>query len=287
MGLGAQRSHARLGDDDEVDYWTDPVSGTRRRPAATLAVALAAAVALVVLVAVSGLLPAFAWRADILVSMALGVTLLALMMAGLLALNAHGAPVGRLLIVAGVGLAAAVAGSVLHVVALADLGRIAFGGGVGLWLGFTLADLAYDVRIVVGLAVAVGVLDAASVFLPQGPTRLLLTKAPHAVPYFVVAFPTIGYRVSEAYSALGTSDVIFFGLYTAAAVAFRLRVRLTLAAMAASLVVTVALALYTRALPALPLLSAAFLLVNADLLRARWGDRTIGDGEGQRPNGEP
>ena len=38
----------------------------------------------------------------------------------------------------------------------------------------------------------------------------------------------------------------------------------------ASFVVTVALALFTRALPALPLLSAAFLLVNADLLRERW-----------------
>jgi len=281
MGLGAQRSHASLSDDDEVNQWTDPVSGTRPS-AATLAAAVAAALAFVALVAVSGSLPPFAWRADILVSMAIGVTLLALMVAGLLALQAPGTPLSRLLVVAGIGLAAAVAGSVLDVVVLADLGRIAFGGGVGLWLGFTLADLTYDVRIIVGLAVAVGLLDAASVFLPQGPTRLLLTKAPRAVPYFVVAFPTIGYRVSEAYSALGTSDVIFFGLYTAAAVAFRLRVRLTLAAMAASLVVTVALALYTRALPALPLLSAAFLLVNADLLKARWGTRSADGGDESR-----
>ena len=281
MGLGAQRSHASLSDDDEVNQWTDPVSGTRPS-AATLAAAVAAALAFVALVAVSGSLPPFAWRADILVSMAIGVTLLALMVAGLLALQAPGTPLSRLLVVAGIGLVAAVAGSVLDVVVLADLGRIAFGGGVGLWLGFTLADLTYDVRIIVGLAVAVGLLDAASVFLPQGPTRLLLTKAPRAVPYFVVAFPTIGYRVSEAYSALGTSDVIFFGLYTAAAVAFRLRVRLTLAAMAASLVVTVALALYTRALPALPLLSAAFLLVNADLLKARWGTRSADGGDESR-----
>jgi len=271
MGLGAQRSHACLSDDGEVvDHRIDPVSVARRPAVATLVAALAAAIAFIVLVAVSGLAPSFAWRADILVSMAVGVTLLALMMAGLLALQPPGGSTGRLLVVAGIGLAAAVAGSLLHVVALADLGRIAFGGGVGLWLGFTLADLADDVRIIVGLALAVGVLDAASVFLPQGPTRLLLTRAPGAVPYFVVAFPTLGYKVSEAYSALGTSDVIFFGLYAATTVAFRLRVRLTLAAMAASFVVTVALALFTRALPALPLLSAAFLLVNADLLRERW-----------------
>ena len=267
------------------------MSGTRRParpPVVTTVAAVVAVAAFVTLVLASGLPPAFAWRADILVSMTIGVALLALMVAGLLGLYEFDGPSSsRLLVAAGIGLVIAVAGSVLHVVALADLGRIAFGGCVGLWLGFTLADLSNDVRIVVGLAVGVGLLDAASVFLPQGPTRLLLTKAPSAVPYFVVAFPTIGYRVSEAYSALGTSDVIFFGLYLAAAVAFGLRVRLTLIAMSASFVVTVALALYTRALPALPLLSAAFLLVNADLLRARWRQAAAGHDEqkGEDPPG--
>ena len=81
-----------------------------------------------------------------------------------------------------------------------------------------------------------------------------------------MAFPTMGYAVRDAYSGLGTSDVLFFSLYLAAAIGYRLRVRLTLVAMVASFVATVAIALWSRALPALPLLSLAFLAVNADLI---------------------
>ena len=249
-----------------------------RRPLAAAAIAV---VLFVVLVLVSDLLPVFAWRADIVVSMALGVCLLALMVAGLLALRPPRARPSWFLVAAAIGLAVAVAGSLLDVVVLADLGRVAFGASAGFWLGFTLVELTADLRVIVWLAVAIGVLDAASVFLPQGPTRLLLTRAPQAVPYFVVAFPTIGFSVREAYSALGTSDVVFFALYLAAAVAFGLRVRLTLVAMTASFVVTVTLALYTRALPALPLLSAAFLLANADLIKARWRPAPASDQSGR------
>jgi hypothetical protein len=174
------------------------------------------------------------------------------------------------LVVAGAGLACAVVGAVLGVVPLADLGKVAFGAGAGYWLGTSLTELTADLRIIVALAVAAGVFDAISVFAPQGPTNLLLTKAPQTLPYFVVAFPVIGYAVHDAYSALGTSDVLFFGLYLAVAVGYRLRVRLTLVAMVASFVVTVTVALWWRALPALPLLSLAFLAANADLIARRW-----------------
>ncbi len=234
------------------------------------AVAVAAALAAAAFAAFtlsSGLLPAFAFRADVIVSMAIGVALVGVMAAALVAVRPAAA---RLLWVAGFGLLCAVIGTALGAVALSDLGKIVFGVGAGYWLGSTLADLTDDVRLIVGLAVAIGVLDAASVFLPQGPTHLLLTKAPQTVTYFVVAFPTIGYSVHDAYSGLGTSDLIFFGLFLAAAVGYGLRVRLTLVAMVASYVGTVALALWTRALPALPGLSLAFLAVNADLIARRW-----------------
>ena len=215
----------------------------------------------------SGLLPAFAFRADVIISMALGVALVGLMVGAVVTTRPA---TSQLLMVAGVGLVCAILGSALGIVPLADLGKIAFGASVGFWLGSALADLTDDVRVIVGLAVAIGALDAASVFLPQGPTHLLLTKAPQTVSYFVVAFPTIGYNVHDAYSGLGTSDVIFFGLFLAAAVGYGLRVRLTLVAMVASFVVTVTVALWTRALPALPGLSLAFLAVNADLIARRW-----------------
>ncbi len=242
---------------------------------ARLVAAAAAASVFVAFTLVSGRLPTFSFRADVIVSMALGVALVGVMVGAIF--GARPAP-QRMLVMAGAGLVCAVAGAVLGVVPLADLGKIALGAGAGYWLGSTLAELTADLRVVVGLALAAGVLDTASVFLPQGPTNLLLTKAPQTLPYFVVAFPTIGYSVHDAYSGLGTSDVLFFGLYLAAAIGYRLRVRLTLVAMVASFVATVTVALWWRALPALPLLSLAFLGVNADLIARRWrppaGDET-------------
>jgi hypothetical protein len=230
----------------------------------------AVAVAALVFVAftlASGLLPAFAFRADVVLSMAIGVALVGVMVGGVV--EARPAT-SRMLVVAAVGLLCAVAGSALSVVPLADLGKLAFGAGAGYWLGSSLAEATADLRVIVALAVGVGALDVASVFLPQGPTHLLLTKAPQTVPYFVVAFPTIGYAMRDAYSGLGTTDVLFFSLYLAAAAGYRLRVRLTLVAMVASFVLTVTVALFSRALPALPLLSLAFLAANADLIARRW-----------------
>jgi len=231
-----------------------------------VAVVAAAAALLVVFIVVSGHLPLYAFRADVIVSMALGVALVGVMIGAVF--ETRPAP-RAMLVVAGVGLAAAVVGLVFDVVPLADLGKIAVGAGLGYWLGATLSELSSDLRVIVGLAVAVGVLDAISVFAPQGPTHLLLTRAPQAVPYFVVAFPTMGYAVRDAYSGLGTTDVLFFSLYLAAAIGYHLRVRLTVVAMVASFVATVTIALWSRALPALPLLSLAFLAANADLIVAR------------------
>jgi hypothetical protein len=51
--------------------------------------------------------------------------------------------------------------------------------------------------------------------------------------------------------------------------------------MVASFIATVAIAVWSRALPALPLLSAAFLAVNADLIVARLR-RPVGGGPAAR-----
>lgn len=227
-----------------------------------VAAALAAAL-LVVLTLVSDLLPAFAPRADAIASMALGVALLAAMVWGLLPLRTQA---GRLLVVAAVALVVAIAGTYFGATAVFDLAKIALGAAVGFWLGSTLAELTGDVRWIVGIAVVVAVLDALSVFSPVGVTHYLLTRQPQAVPYFVVAFPTFGYAVRDVYSALGTADVVFFGLYLSSAAAFGLRVRATAIAIAVSIVVTVSVAVWWRALPALPLMGLAFLAANADLL---------------------
>jgi hypothetical protein len=84
-------------------------------------------------------------------------------------------------------------------------------------------------------------------------------------------------RVSSAPSApagLGLPDVLFFALFLGAAVRFGLRYRATWLALVASLGLTTALAIYIDpfnigGLPALPGLSLAFLLTNADLIWRR------------------
>lgn len=219
---------------------------------------------------VSDRFPAFSLRADIVASMMVGAFLLALIVYGMLPLRTGGT--GLLLLAAG-GLLVAAAGHVIGLVAVSDLGKIVLGTTLGFWFGSRLAELTDDVRWVAGIAVVVAVIDAFSVLAPIGVTNLILTRSPETVPYFIIAFPAFGYQVQNGdYSALGTADVVFFGLYLVSAAIFSLRVRLTATAMAASIVVTVAIAMLWRALPALPLLGLAFLAVNADLLWARvWG----------------
>src|SRR5205085_571647 len=80
-----------------------------------------------------------------------------------------------------------------------------------------------------------------------------------------LAFPVPG----EASAAnLGLPDVLFFSLFLAAAARFGLRVFVTWLLLAASFGATIAIAVAWNkpGLPALPLLSLAFLLANGDLL---------------------
>ena len=93
-------------------------------------------------------------------------------------------------------------------------------------------------------------------------------------------------RVASAPTSagLGLPDVLFFSLFLGAAARFGLRRRATWLALVASLGATTLLAVYadpfkTSGLPALPGISLAFLLVNADLLwrRFRGGEEVDAD----------
>jgi hypothetical protein len=75
-------------------------------------------------------------------------------------------------------------------------------------------------------------------------------------------------------AGLGLPDVLFFSLFLAAAVRFGLRRKTTWLALVCSLGLTTVLAVYadpfkSNGLPALPGISLAFLLVNADLIWRR------------------
>jgi hypothetical protein len=237
-----------------------------------LGVALAGAAAFALFTAFSYLVPALeSLRLNVVVSVAVCLPLLAVLLCGFGSLRRLG---HWLLAVAALALPPALALTYIGWLPGANVAKAVFAGAVGLWLAVQIDMLAVFALIAVLAAVA----DSFSVLTPAGPTHTLLSRAPQVVDYFAVALAWFGYSYRDAYSAIGTSDLVFFSLYLGATLQFRLRVRATVVAMTASFLVTVVLALWAKALPALPLLSAAFLLANADLLWRRRGERLTGDG---------
>lgn len=119
---------------------------------------------------------------------------------------------------------------------------------------------------VVLVAAIIPVVDIYSVF--AGPTKEITTN--HEQTFFALsfAFPAPG---ALGQANLGLPDLLFFALFLAATVRWGLRTNWTWLAMVASFGATMALAvgLEVDGLPALPLLSLAFLATNADLLWRR------------------
>ena len=115
------------------------------------------------------------------------------------------------------------------------------------------------------VALAVIAVDIWSVF--AGPTKVIVEEHPDLLSDLTAAVAGPGLLAA---GALGMTDLFFLGLLAESARAHGLRYGLTAALMVASLGATFALAAgFDRALPALPLMSLAFLGANADLLLAR------------------
>jgi hypothetical protein len=105
--------------------------------------------------------------------------------------------------------------------------------------------------------------DIFSVF--RGPTKVIVEQQPEVFDALSIAFPLPG---EDNSAQLGLPDVLFFALFLGAAVQFRLRPGVTWTLMTLSFGATLALAVAfdIGGLPALPLLSATFVLANLDLL---------------------
>ena len=105
--------------------------------------------------------------------------------------------------------------------------------------------------------------DTYSVF--QGPTKVIVEEQPQIFDALSIAFPIPGEHNS---AQLGLPDVLFFALFLGATVRFGLRPGLTWVLMTLSFAATLALAVgfEISGLPALPLLSAAFIVANGDLI---------------------
>jgi hypothetical protein len=134
----------------------------------------------------------------------------------------------------------------------------------GALVGFLAASAISSPLEVAAIAVLVIGVDAYSVF--AGPTKAIIAHHPNVLAAFTIEMPGPGGHSA----ALGVTDVFFFGLLLATVLAYRLRALPSLLLMVASFGATyVAAVAFDRALPALPLLSVAFLAVNGDLLLAR------------------
>jgi hypothetical protein len=221
--------------------------------------AAGAAVALIAVGLLTPLCPSFALRADIVVSAALSLAVAGWLVWALYPLRALG---HWLLLVVMLGLIAGAVLTRLDLLPLANVAKVVGAASLGLWVAENLENASWVVLV----AVVSAVVDVASVY--RGPTKVLLEAGPLVVGYFTVALTWFGYAAGEGYTALGISDVVFFSLYLGAARHFGLRARASAFAMVASFVATIVLALWWEALPALPLLSVAFLAVNADRLWA-------------------
>ena len=219
--------------------------------------ALVAGALIVVWGSLSSRLPALPVKADIMFSSALVLSLLAVLVWGLLPLHTLGR---RLPLLTAAALPLAILFVWLGWVPLANVAKVVAAAALGIWIAEELEKLSWIVIVAV-VSAAVDVVSVAA-----GPTKAILDKGPVVVGYFTVAVTWAGYTYSEAYTGLGISDVIFLALYLGSARRFGLRVGWSAVAMVVSFLATIAAAMWWTALPALPLLSVAFLAVNGDLL---------------------
>jgi hypothetical protein len=131
--------------------------------------------------------------------------------------------------------------------------------------GWAFLRLFEELAWVVLVAAIIPFVDALSVF--AGPTKAIVHH--HVEVYSAVAVAFVAPAGVAAF--LGPPDIIFFALFLAAAVRWRLRPGWTWVAMTAMYGLTLVIADLANVdgLPALPFLSAGFLLANADLLWRR------------------
>ena len=131
------------------------------------------------------------------------------------------------------------------------------------FVGWLFLDFFEDVSWVVIVALIIPWVDAYSVW--RGPTNTIVEHHAGVFDYLSFAFPVPGENNT---ANLGIPDLLFFALFLAATAQYGLRTRLSWLLMAASFGATIVLAVWRDlgGLPALPLLSFAFLVANGDLL---------------------
>jgi len=225
-----------------------------RRPAAVLTAVYGTALALFV---VAPALPGVAGGQD--VNAALSDVPAMLLLGGcvLALLPARDGPGGLVLLVLGGGLLGA-AFTVVGADPVANLAKALFAGSLGLLLARLLAEPV----VVVAVPLFAAALDVFSV--TGGPTELLARDSSRAGDFLSLYLPAWG---GGRAGALGVADLVFVGFFASSAWRFGLRRRATAIALLAALPASLALQLLAGgAFPVLPMLAAALLVPNLDLL---------------------
>jgi hypothetical protein len=139
--------------------------------------------------------------------------------------------------------------------------------------GWAFLRLFEQLSWVVLIAAIIPVVDAVSVFAPNGPTHEIVNHHPQVYSALAVAFVAPG----GSAAGLGPPDILFCALFLAATLRWGLRPGWTWLAMTGmySLTLVLANAADVNGLPALPFLSAGFLLANGDLLWRRFRPRRV------------
>jgi hypothetical protein len=153
----------------------------------------------------------------------------------------------------------AILGEVADLEVLANAAKLA----AVTFFAFWFLNLFEELVLLVAVALIVPFVDAYSVF--RGPTGNIVEHHSDIFTYFSVYWALPHERDDPR---LGIPDVLFFALFLAAAVRFRLRPGWTWLTMVAALGATVAITVWAdvAGLPALPALSIGFLVPNADLI---------------------
>jgi hypothetical protein len=138
--------------------------------------------------------------------------------------------------------------------------------GAATCAGWLFLELFEDVTWVLAVALVIPWVDAYSVW--RGPTNAIVHHHRGVFERLSFAFPVPGQTDT---ANLGVPDMLFFALFLAASDRFGLRTWLTWLLMTASFGATIAISVWLDlgGLPALPLLSLAFLVANGDLVWAR------------------
>jgi hypothetical protein len=161
------------------------------------------------------------------------------------------------LLALGAGLLAAGA-TEADAIPLSAVSKTLFGAALGMFLAWALAEPA----VVIAVPLFVAGIDIASV--AGGPSELLSRDSSRAGEFLSVYLPAWG---GGRAGVLGVADLIFLAFFAASAWRFGLRRRVTGAALLLALPAAVAIQVSLDAtVPALPLLAAALLLPNLDLL---------------------